>query len=74
MAATTATTIERREFVSPTRQRVMGIVFLLLGAGIWLLFGRGTDPEALRYPALLGDEEVRLGLAAFGAEMVRYGV
>lgn len=47
MAATTASTIERREFVSPTRQRVMGIVFLLFGVGIWLLFGRTTDPEAL---------------------------
>lgn len=39
------TVIERKEIevVSPTRQRVMGIVFLLLGAAIWLLFGRGTE-------------------------------
>ena len=40
-----ATTTLRREleYVSPTRQRVMGIVFLLLAAAIWLFFGRGTE-------------------------------
>jgi ABC-type uncharacterized transport system permease subunit len=40
-----ATTSLRREIevVSPTRQRVMGIVFLALAAGIWLLFGRGMQ-------------------------------
>jgi len=40
-----ATTSLRREIevTSPTRQRVMGILFLLLAAGIWLLFGRGTE-------------------------------
>ncbi|MEJ2010617.1 MAG: ABC transporter permease [Anaerolineales bacterium] len=40
-----ATTSLRREIevVSPTRQRVMGIVFLALAAGIWLLFSRGTQ-------------------------------
>jgi len=39
-----ATTSLRREIemTSPTRQRVMGIVFLVLAAGIWLLFGRAT--------------------------------
>jgi ABC-type uncharacterized transport system permease subunit len=39
-----ATTSLRREveLTSPTRQRVMGIVFLVLAAGIWLLFGRST--------------------------------
>jgi len=40
-----ATTALRREIevVSPTRQRVMGIVFLLLAAAIWFFFGRGTE-------------------------------
>ncbi|MFN2275933.1 MAG: ABC transporter permease [Anaerolineales bacterium] len=39
-----ATTALRKEIEvsSPTRQRVMGIVFLVLAAGIWLLFGRTT--------------------------------
>jgi simple sugar transport system permease protein len=31
------------EVSSPTRQRVMGIIFLALAAGIWLLFGHGTQ-------------------------------
>jgi ABC-type uncharacterized transport system permease subunit len=36
-----ATTFHREvEFISPVRQRVMGLVFLLLAAGIWLLFSR----------------------------------
>jgi simple sugar transport system permease protein len=45
----TTTVIERKEveFVSPTRQRVMGIVFLLLGAAIWLFFGRTVEPGSL---------------------------
>jgi len=40
-----ATTTLRREIevISPTRQRVMGIVFLLLAAAIWFFFGRSTD-------------------------------
>jgi ABC-type uncharacterized transport system permease subunit len=40
----TTTVIERKEveLVSPTRQRVMGIVFLLLGAAIWLFFSRSV--------------------------------
>jgi simple sugar transport system permease protein len=39
-----ATTVVRREViaVSPTRQRAMGIFFLLLAVGIVLLFSRGT--------------------------------
>ncbi|MDF1500446.1 MAG: ABC transporter permease [Anaerolineales bacterium] len=39
------TIIERREveIKSPTRQRVMGVLFLLLGASIWLFFGRGIE-------------------------------
>lgn len=34
----------------------------------------GEAPARLRYPDLLGEEEIRLGLATFGAEMLRYGV
>jgi len=42
----TTTTLRREiDFISPTRQRVMGIVFLVLGLGIWFLFSRGVDPE-----------------------------
>ena len=42
----TTTTLRREiEIISPTRQRVMGIVFLILGLGIWFLFSRGVDPE-----------------------------
>jgi ABC-type uncharacterized transport system permease subunit len=41
-----ATTSLRRgvEIVSPTRQRVMGVVFLVIGAAIWLLFSRSVQP------------------------------
>lgn len=40
-----STVIERKEieFASPTRQRVMGVLFLLLGAAIWFFFSRGVD-------------------------------
>jgi simple sugar transport system permease protein len=40
-----STVIERKEveFTSPTRQRVMGILFLLLGAAIWIFFSRGVE-------------------------------
>jgi ABC-type uncharacterized transport system permease subunit len=43
------TTVLRREmeFVSPTRQRVMGILFLLAGVVIWYFFGRLVDPEVV---------------------------
>ena len=39
------TIIERKEveLASPTRQRVMGILFLLLGAAIWFFFSRGVE-------------------------------
>ena len=37
----TTTALRRElEFVSPTRQRVMGILFLLAGVVIWFVFGR----------------------------------
>jgi ABC-type uncharacterized transport system permease subunit len=43
------TTVLRREmeFVSPTRQRVMGILFLLAGVVIWYFFSRPVDPEVV---------------------------
>lgn len=34
----------------------------------------GPEPERLRYPALLGEEDIRLGFAAFGADMIRHGL
>jgi len=44
-----ATTALRREveLISPTRQRVMGIVFLMMGLGIWYLFTRSVAPDAV---------------------------
>jgi ABC-type uncharacterized transport system permease subunit len=41
----TTTVIERKqiELISPTNQRVMGIVFLVLGAAIWLFFSRTVE-------------------------------
>jgi len=40
------TTALRREidYVSPVRQRSMGIIFLVLGFGIWYLFARTVEP------------------------------
>ncbi len=35
------------EVVSPTRQRGMGLVFVLLGVAIWLFFARDVDSQAL---------------------------
>jgi hypothetical protein len=45
-----ATTALRREieFVSPTRQWVMGIVFLALGFSIWFFFSRSV-PSRCRH-------------------------
>lgn len=34
----------------------------------------GKDPEALRYPDLLAEDDIRLGFATFGAEMLRFGL
>lgn len=40
------TTLRRRvEYVSPTRQRVMGVIFLVLAASIWFFFSRTVSPE-----------------------------
>ncbi len=43
---TTTTMNNSAEFVSPTRRRVMGIIFLVLGITIWLMFARGIEPGA----------------------------
>lgn len=42
-----ATTALRRkaEYVSPTRQRVMGILFLLIAVSIWVFFSRPVSPD-----------------------------
>lgn len=42
-------------------------------AGIGAFFV-GKDPEALRYPDLLEPDDIRLGFATFGAEMLRFGL
>ena len=34
----------------------------------------GPEPAALRYPALLSEDDIRLGFATFGAEMLRFGL
>jgi len=41
--ATTAA-LKRIETTSPTRQRVMGAIFLVLGLTIWFFFGRAAEP------------------------------
>ncbi len=58
-----ATTALRRqiEIVSPTRQRVMGIVFLVFGFAIWLIFARQTGADQVTTFALTpGGSEVVL--------------
>ncbi len=47
MATTTTTFHKRFERVSPTRQRVMGAIFLLLGLVIWLFFTRNVSPDTV---------------------------
>ena len=44
----TTTALRRElEIVSPTRQRVMGGLFILLGLIIWVAFARGVDPDVV---------------------------
>ncbi|HSF81624.1 MAG TPA: ABC transporter permease [Anaerolineales bacterium] len=45
--ATTAAFHREFELVSPTRQRVLGVLFLLFGAGIWFLFSRPLESGVL---------------------------
>ncbi len=47
MTASTATIATKREYVSSTRQRVMGIVFLIIAAAIWLIFVRGLESDLI---------------------------
>ncbi len=49
MAATATTTTLQREvdIVSPTRQRVMGILFILVGVAIWFFFARSIEPGTI---------------------------
>lgn len=43
----TSTMDNQMEFVSPTRRRVMGLVFLGLAIILWVIFARNVEPEAL---------------------------
>lgn len=47
MAAATRPLRQSREYVSPTRQRVMGILFITIAFSIWLLFGRQVEPGVI---------------------------
>ena len=42
-----ATATNNFEYISPTRRRVMGILFLSLGILLWIMFGRGIGGDAL---------------------------
>ena len=44
MATTTSAFHKEIEYISPTRQRVMGVIFLIFGFGIWYLFSRSVEP------------------------------
>jgi ABC-type uncharacterized transport system permease subunit len=44
MATTSKALESTRVYASPTRQRVMGVVFLAMALGIWLLFARQIEP------------------------------
>jgi general nucleoside transport system permease protein len=43
---TTTTMNNSAEFISPTRRRVMGIIFLVLGIVLWLAFAYSVEPGA----------------------------
>ena len=43
MATTSSTFHKEVEKATPLRQRVMGIIFILAGVAIWLLFIRGIE-------------------------------
>lgn len=58
--ATTANAFHKHiERVSPTRQRVMGVIFLLLGLIIWYFFTRSVSPETT----------TSFGLSTFAAQI-----
>ena len=43
----TTTMNNHMEFVSPTRRRVMGFIFLGIAVILWVIFARNVEPEAL---------------------------
>lgn len=45
--ATTTLTLRKVESISPTRRRIMGIIFLIFGFGIWFLFARHAEAGAI---------------------------
>ncbi|MEN8172074.1 MAG: ABC transporter permease [Chloroflexota bacterium] len=47
MTTNTTTMNNHMEYVSPTRRRVMGFIFLGLALLLWGIFARGMDPEAV---------------------------
>jgi len=47
MTTNTSTMNNKMAYVSPTRRRVMGIIFLGLALLLWSVFARGMDPQAL---------------------------
>jgi ABC-type uncharacterized transport system permease subunit len=58
---TSATLRKEADMVSITRMRVMGILFLLIGAAIWILFGRGTNGSAVTtFVMVPGGSDARL--------------
>ena len=46
MSTTTTRIVRPSEYISPTRRVVMGVVFLVMALGIWLLFSIGTAADA----------------------------
>lgn len=47
MTSSTSNLQATTEYISPTRRRVMGLVFLAIAAGIWLLFIRQVGPDQI---------------------------
>lgn len=59
--ATTTIAVKRVEHVSPTRQWVLGILFILLGVGIWFLFSRNVEPDVLtKFGLTIGGSTARI--------------
>ncbi|MBN2503188.1 MAG: ABC transporter permease, partial [Anaerolineales bacterium] len=60
--ATTETTYTRVNYISPTRRRVMGIVFLVIAAAIWLIFARDVETGVLTsFNMTPGGSDVEVG-------------
>lgn len=58
----TTTTMQKEEsYTSPTRQRVMGIFFLILAFGVYYLFARQVQPDAItKFGLTPGGSQVKL--------------